>query len=337
MRRRAFLGALLGAAAGPPLTASAQPTEKGARRRIAIAHLGGTEATVSDGGAPRWRAFFAELRQRGYAVDKNLVVERVAIERAIWQSIIDLVSRAEVAVVDSSEWAGRINNVTSRIRPIPIVALVTNPLGEGLTSSLATPGDNITGIVTDTGPALLGKQLEFLLEAVPRVRHLACLGAGWPNAAIRTLLTDAQRRGVTVQEFVVHAQFHHVSRESNYDDAFSALLRDGAEAVLVLDDPEHLSHAATIAELSLRHRLPVVSPFRTLAEAGGLMSYGPDWDELERRRAVYVARILDGARPQELPFEQPSRLQFVLNLKTAQALGLTIPPTLLARADEVIE
>ena len=217
------------------------------------------------------------------------------------------------------------------------MALVTDPLGEGLTPSLATPGGSITGIATDTGPALLGKQLEFLLEAVPRVRHLACLGGRWPYAGMRTLWTDAQRRGVTVQEFVVHAQFRHVSRESNYDDAFSALLRDGAEAVLVLDDPEHLSHAATIAELSLRHRLPVVSPFRTLSEAGGLMSYGPDWDELERRRAVYVARILDGARPKELPFEQPSRLQFVLNLKTAKALGLTIPFSLLARADEVIE
>jgi putative tryptophan/tyrosine transport system substrate-binding protein len=107
--------------------------------------------------------------------------------------------------------------------------------------------------------------------------------------------------------------------------------------VLTPCHPEHLSNADAIAELGLRHRVPLVSPFRTLTEAGGLMSYGPDWDELERRRAVYVARILDGATPQELPFEQPSRFEFMINLKTAEALSITISPSLLARADEVIE
>ena len=142
---------------------------------------------------------------------------------------------------------------------------------------------------------------------------------------------------MSVQEFVVHAQFRQASRALNYVDAFSALVSDRADAVLVLNEPEHLSSIEMIADLGLRHRVPLVSPFRALTEAGGLMSYGPDWDELERRRAVYVARILDGARPQELPFEQPSRLEFVLNFKTASALGLIIPPTLLARADEVIE
>jgi putative tryptophan/tyrosine transport system substrate-binding protein len=239
-----------------------------------------------------------------------------------------------VIVVDASHWARGINAVKGTI---PIVALVSNPLGEDLTSSLAAPGSSITGIATDTGPALLGKQYDLLLEAAPHLRHVACCGAIWPYAGMRTLWSDARQRGVSVQEFVVHSQFRHASRALRYADAFSALLRDGADAVLMLNDPEHLSNADAIADLGLRHRVPLVSPFRTLTEAGGLMSYGPDWDELERRRAVYVARILDGATPQELPFEQPSRFEFMINLKTAEALSITISPSLLARADEVIE
>jgi putative tryptophan/tyrosine transport system substrate-binding protein len=336
VRRREVIG-LIGSASCWPLVARAQ--QRGRARRIVIAHLSGEDAAASETGSPTWRAFFAELRRLGYAEGENLVVERFAAEGGYWahlpQRLSDLVARRpDVIVVDSSSWARRINALNGTV---PIVALATNPLEEGVASSLASPGGSITGIATDTGPALLGKQLDLLLEAAPNRRHVACLGADWPYAGMRTLWSDAQRRGVTVQEFSVHVQFRHGSRASHYVDAFPAMLRDGADAVLVLDDPEHLVHAATIAELGLRHRLPIVSPFRRLTEAGGVMSYGPDWFELERRRAVYVARILDGAKPQDLPIEQPSIFELIFNLNTVKALGLSMPPTLLARADEVIE
>jgi ABC-type uncharacterized transport system substrate-binding protein len=333
MRRREFL--LIVGGAVWPSGAGAQPAIKGTRR-IAIVSVRGPVGTISEESSSTWRAFFTELRRRGYAEGNNLVVDRAAIDtgyKNVPSPINELIQRApEVIVVDASHWARGINAVKGTI---PIVALVSNPLGEDLSSSLAAPGSSITGIATDTGPALLGKQFDLLLEAAPHSRHVACFGAIWPSAGMRRLWSDARQRGVSVQEFVVHAQFRQSSRA--YADAFSALLRDGADAVLVLNDPEHLSDPDAIAELGLRHRVPLISPFRTLTEAGGLMSYGPNWDELERRRAVYVARILDGATPQELPFEQPSRFEFVVNLKTARALGIEIPPTLLARADEVIE
>jgi hypothetical protein len=213
MRRREFIAGLAGAAAWP-LRAGAQPTIKRTRTQ-----------TV------RWGAFFAELRRRGYSEGENLSVDRVAIEGGhaagygarlpVPQSINELVDVVEVVVVDTSHWAGRIDALKGKI---PIVALVTDPIGEHLTSSLATPDRNITGITVDTGPTLLGKQLDLLLEAAPRSRHMACIGATWPYAGMRTLWSDAQRRGVTVQEFVVHSQFRRANRALNYADAFLALV-----------------------------------------------------------------------------------------------------------------
>ena len=144
-------------------------------------------------------------------------------------------------------------------------------------------------------------------------------------------------QGVSVQEYLVHAQFRHGDARTHYVNAFPVMLREGADAALLFADPEHFLQADLIASLSLEHRLPVISPFRKLTETGGLASYGPNWTDLEQRRAEYVARILNGAKAADLPLQQPTKFEFLINLKTANALGLTIPSTLLARADEVIE
>jgi putative ABC transport system substrate-binding protein len=308
-------------------------------RRIAIFHLSGTNEGVSEAGSPSWRAFFAELRKRGFVEGGNLVVDRYAAESAIWQSIppglADLLARApEVIVAESSTWVRGIN----AMRPdIPMVALVADPLGEGVVSSLARPGRNITGVASDTGASLLGKQLELLLELAPDRRHVACIGSSYANAAMRTLWRDAQMRGVSVQEYLVHTQFRQGDAKSHYANAFPFMVMEGADAALVFADPEHFLQADAIAGLSLEHRLPLISPFRNLTEAGGLASYGANRTDFEHRRAEYVARILNGAKTEHLPLQQPTNFEFAINLKTAKALGLTIPPTLLARADEVIE
>ncbi len=334
MRRRDFLGVVGTAAFAGDL--KAQPRRV---RRIAIIHLAETNDSVSEAGADSWRAFFTELRYRGYVEGQNLQIERYAIESGFWRSVpqglSDLLAREpEVIVAESSPWVRGI----SAIRPdIALVALVTDPLAEDVASSLAKPGRNMTGVSADTGEALLAKHLELLLEAAPSRRTVACLGASWPNPGMRPLWRDAQKRGVRVQEYLVHTQFRQDGPAGRYADAFQTLLREGSDAVLVLADPEHFRHASVIGKLALEHRVPVISPFRSLTEAGGLLSYGPDWLELERRRAEYVARILDGARAGELPIQQPAKFELVLSMQTAREIKTDLGQSLLARADDVIE
>ena len=164
--------------------------------------------------------------------------------------------------------------------------MASDPIGDDLVPSLAHPRGKITGVTTDAGPVILSKQLELLLEAAPDCTYIACLGTIYTNAGMRSLWRDARSRNVGVQEFLVHRHFGTGSARERYTNAFSAMLRDGAKAVLVLDNVEHLAEAATISELALKHRLPLISRYRPLTEIGGLMSYGPNWVTLERRRAA---------------------------------------------------
>lgn len=322
-----------------PLAKHASGRQSTQTRRIAVVHLSRTE-TVAASGSPSWRTFFAELSELGYVEGRNLAVARHQVEPSGFLDsgpdvAADIVGSApELIVAPSGGWARRIRIATTTI---PIVVLTSDPVGEELIPSLAHPGGNITGVATDAGPAVLSKQLELLHEAAPDCTHVACLGATYTNAGMRSLWRDAQSHGVSIQEFLVHRQFRAGSTRERYTNAFSAMLRDGAKAVLVLDNVEHLAEAATIADLALEHRLPLVSPYRPLTEAGGLMSYGPNWETLERRRAAYVARILDGATPEHLPFEQPTAFEFVVNLTSAHTLGRSLSPALLAFADQLVQ
>jgi len=214
------------------------------------------------------------------------------------------------------------------ISTIPIVVSALSPVEQEVISSLTRASGNITGIAIDFGPDFYSKQLDLLLEAAPKVSHVAFLGSERAYRGMRQLWREANQRGVGIQEFLY---------SDNYEALFSAMVREGATAVLILADAKQIGHVDRIARLAREYRLPLMSPFRRLTEAGGLMSYGIDWSGVDRGLAVYTARVLGGTKPSELPFEQPSHYELVLNLRTADDLGLTFSNSLMAFADDILE
>jgi putative ABC transport system substrate-binding protein len=222
-------------------------------------------------------------------------------------------------------------------RTIPIVfTTVADPVAMGLVASLARPGGNVTGVAHQVGLAIDGKRLELLLEAVPGVTRVAALQHGAFVRAVpaRTRRQQAVEEGA--RSLGVHLQIVEVDTPDELEGAFAAMTRAGAEALLVFSSPLFVMHAKRIAELAVQHRLPGTYEFRGQVVAGGLMSYSPSGADSMRRAASHVDRILKGTKPADLPVEQPTKFDLVINLKTAQTLGLTIPPTLLLQADEVI-
>jgi putative ABC transport system substrate-binding protein len=214
---------------------------------------------------------------------------------------------------------------------IPVVFVgAIDPIATGLAASLARPGGNITGI-TAMHAGLSGKRFELLKELLPKLSKVAVL-AGAASPATADFVSEAQ---LAAKAFAVELKIVSARDPSEIDSAISASL--GSDALLVTADVVFTSHRSRIADLALKHRLPSMFGFRDMAEAGGLMAYGPDYGDLYRRGAAHVLKILQGAKPADMPIEQPTKFEFVINLKTAKALGLAIPPILLARADEVIE
>ena len=216
---------------------------------------------------------------------------------------------------------------------IPIVtATGDDPVNAGLVASLGRPGGNVTG-VTSLGTGLIGKRFEVLAEVIPKLSRLAVL---WdmnnPTAppALRELEAVAQPAKVNVQRMGVKSG-------EEIADAFAAMTRERAQAVFVISDPMLYSERRRLAELALKHRLPSIHSAPDYVEAGGLFSYGPSYSDLFRHAAVYVDKILKGATPGELPIEQPTHVALVVNLQTAKALGVRIPPPILLRAERVIE
>jgi len=216
---------------------------------------------------------------------------------------------------------------------IPIVmAVVQEAVSTRLVSSLAHPGGNITGMST-MAPELVGKQLEILKEVVPKVSRVALLG----NPAQPGHAPQVRHAQDTARALGVRLQLLEARDPSEIDRAFAAITTERAGAVIVLPDSMLLDHRTRIADLAARRRLPLVSALSDYAEAGGLMAHGPSVSDMFRRVASYVDKILKGAKPGDLPIEQPTKFELAINLKTAKALGLTIPPALLGRADEVIQ
>jgi putative ABC transport system substrate-binding protein len=220
---------------------------------------------------------------------------------------------------------------TQATSTVPIVAmdLESDPVASGWARSLARPGGNVTGLFLNF-PELAGKWLQLLRDADPGVHAVGIL---WDSATGSTQL-DAVK--VAAQSFRMDLSVLPVRTADDFDDALRTGLKDGVKAVVVLSSPVFDVNSARVAALTSRNRLPAISAFREFTDAGGLMAYGPDLKEFFRRSALYVAKIIEGAKPGDLPIEQPTKFQLVINLKTAKALGLTIPPSLLLRADEVI-
>jgi putative tryptophan/tyrosine transport system substrate-binding protein len=272
------------------------------------------------------------LRERGYVDGQNVVVEfRFTDGRVDQLPRLDeelLRSKVDVIVASAAPAALAAKKATTSV-PIVFVA-VNDPVGLGLASSLGHPGSNITGFAT-TSAALAGKRLELLTELVPKVRRVAVL---WDpsNPTNPIQLKDAEEAARTLG---LQTQPVPVRGPSDFDAASKAMR--GSDGLLRLDSPLFTTHRARLAELAVSNRLPVISGIRDMVELGDLMSYGVDFPDLFRRSATHVDKILKGTKPGDLPVEQPTKFDFAINLRTAKALGLTIPPSVLLRADKVIE
>lgn len=326
MKRREFLGIAGGAVAWPVVVRAQQ-----ARRLPTVGFLGsGTPATAG----PWVAAFTQRLRDLGWIEDRSIRIDlRWAEGRNDRSAEIaaDFVRlRLDVVVTYSTEHALIVKQATSTI---PIVAtLVGEPVSTGLVTSVARPEGNLTGISAQNVD-LAGKRFELLREVVPALRGLAILfNVNNPNAALEI---DIVRKaaGPLGLEVVTSG----IRPAEDIASAFATIKAAQADALFVVGDPLTFAHRNRIHSLALTERLPTVHVIREFVEAGGLISYGPNYPDLFRRAADYVDKILRGAKPGDLPFEQPTKYNLVVNLKTAKALHLDFPPTLLARADEVIE
>jgi putative tryptophan/tyrosine transport system substrate-binding protein len=327
--RRRFLagtGAVLLAA---PLAAEAQQAVKVAR----IGFLAGNLAAI-----PHLReAFLQGLRDLGYVEGRNVVIEdrdaKGKLERlpALAAELVAL--KVDVIVAGSTPHALAAKQAT---RTLPIVfAAADDAVGSGLVTGLARPGGNVTGL-SFLAPELVGKRLELLKQAVPGVTQVAVL---WQPGGLgeRTEQDQLKEADVAARALGVRLQFVEARGPADIDRAFSDMTRARAGALTVLTGAMFFINRIRLADLAAKNRLPTVYPWRDGVDAGGLMSYGPDLADLYRRAATYVDKILKGAKPAHLPVEQPTKFELVINLKTAKALGLTIPPSLLGRADEVIQ
>ena len=283
----------------------------------------------------RASASFAEaLRELGWIEGKNIVFEgRYAEDRldrlpALAVDLVRLNVDVIVAVGTLAHLAAKQATTT-----IPIVmANAGDPVGSGLVASLAQPGGNITGL-SIMSPDLAGKRLEILKEVLPDVFRVAVLwNAANPYSALVFRETEA-----TAQKLRINIQSLEVRGPADVDSALTASIERGAGAIIAVEDPLTFGQRKLIAEFSAKNRLPTIYGLRELAESGGLLTYGASLRDLWHRAAGYVDKILKGAKPGDLPVQQPTKFELVINLKTAKTLGLTIPPSLLARADEVIE
>jgi putative tryptophan/tyrosine transport system substrate-binding protein len=303
-----------------PLTATAQPL-------TTVPRIGWLGSGFPPSDADRQRSPFLQgLRELGWVEGQNIAMEwRYAEENAdrlpaLAAELVQL--RVDVIVAGDS---GAQNPARQATSTIPIVMMIS---ADHYVASLARPGGNITGL-TNISPELAGKRLELLKEAVPGMARLAVLGPpnqrSWPETAVAARALGLQLHTLQIE------------RPDEYEQAFAAATRERAEALIVLPSPSTNRYRRQIVNLAAQSRLPAMYALKEYVEVGGLMAYGPSIPALSRRAATYVHKILQGAKPADLPVEQPMRFEFVINLKTAQTLGLTLPPHLLFFADEVIQ
>ena len=325
VRRRRFLigaGALLAA----PLAAVAQQAGKVYR----VGFLWDSPAMFPDA----MQAFRGGLRDRGWVEGRNIVIEHRWTEgrydrlQQLAEELVRL--KVDVIIAPSSIYTGAAKRATSTI---PIIFMShADPIGSGHVSNLARPDGNITGLalmMTETN----AKLLELLKEAVPGLSHVAVL---WDPATpshgpgLKAVEAASRTLGLRLKAMPVRST-------TEFEGVFAAMVRERVGGVLVLSTPLFIAEARQLAELAIKHKLPTMFGPRSHVESGGLLSFGPDRADLWRRGAVYVDRILKGAKPADLPVQQPTKFELVINLKTAKALGITIPQSVLLRADEVIQ
>jgi putative ABC transport system substrate-binding protein len=322
MRRREVLALL----AAWPIEADAQPS---GRHRVGF--LGNSTPALE---ANLIGPFRDRLRALGYEEGRNIEIEYRWAEGQYGrfaQLVAELLAaNVEVIVTAGTPAALAVKNATTRV-PLVMVA-VGDPVGTGLVPSLARPGGNVTGL-SSIAPDLEGKRLELLREIVPKLSHVG-LFFNPANPFHEVSLRQAQGAAEAVR---IGLLLLSVKASQELDSAFAAILAAKPDALLILADRIYLHERKRMMEFAAQHRLPTANAHKEMVEAGGLLSYGPSYEEMHRRAADYVDLIFRGSKPGDLPIQQPTKFDLKINLNTARSLGLTIPPTLLARADEVIE
>src|SRR5262245_42747277 len=327
LKRRHFIALLGGAMAAWPLAARAQPPVP--PRRLGFLRVGSSPDSKAV------LTFRRGLRDAGYSEGRDVVIEwRFAkgdYDR-VPELVADLISsRVDLMVMDSTVGTQVAKRATSTI-PI-VMALVLDPVGSGLVNSLAHPGGNVTGLSMMTSVDLNSKRLQLLKEVIPQLTRAAVI---WnPDHPLHVRAVEDLK--VMAPSLSIELSFVGIRTPDQFDPAFQEIDRSKAQALYVIDDPILWAHQTTLLKLASTARLATIHDLRRWPEANALMSYGPDLYDLFRRAAIYVDRIFKGAKPADLPVEQPTKLELVINLKTAKTLGLEVPPMLLGLADEVIE
>jgi putative ABC transport system substrate-binding protein len=327
LKRREFITLLCGTAVAWPLAARAQ--QDGQIPRIGFL----TPDPDSPLFTASYPAFLAELRKLGFTEGKRLIEFRRADQGAskAFAAAAELIrSKADVVVTFGPEITLKAASAASQTIPIVMIAVNFDPIAGGYVSNIARPDRNITGLVS-RAPELAAKQLELLVEAFPENKSIAAL---WEPASAEQF-DSAQR---TAQSLHIDLRSHKVENPPfDFDEAFRGIAQDASRMVLVLSGPTFATQGTHIVDLAMQYHLPTMFTFKYYVEAGGLMSYGIDTVPIFRRAASFVAKILRGAKPSDLPVEQPTNFEFTLNLKTAKAIGVSVPTSILLRADEVIE
>jgi putative ABC transport system substrate-binding protein len=328
MMRRKFITLIGGAAAAWPLAARAQSTP--AVLRLAYLWLGdpGSDESTLAG-------LLRGLRELGYVEGHNIRIDYHyghGREERLDALLADALKTGGIDIIISTGTVvtRAVKRATSTV---PVVSVTGDPVGSGLIASMARPGGNITGFALAAGPEIGEKWLELLHEASPTAARVALLWSAsnpYGVAAKSRMDAAAGRFGITVVS-------HEMRRPADFGLAFDAIPNERIDAIATDLDPLTVAHANEIVEFARKNRLPAIHATRDFVTAGGLMSYGASIFDIWRQAATYVGRIAKGAKPADLPIQQPTKFELVINLKTAKALGLEMPPTLIARADEVIE
>jgi putative ABC transport system substrate-binding protein len=325
MRRREFITILSGATATWPFAARAEP------KIPRVGYMGNSTQALE---ANLIGAFRDGLRELGYDEGRNIVIEYRWADGNYAQFptlVAELIAaKVDVIVTAGTPAALAVKKATTTV-PLVMVA-VGDPVGTGLVPSLARPGGNLTGL-SSIAPDLEGKRLELLREVVPTLSHVAVffnLLNPFHVVSMRNAHTAAEAMGLKLQQ-------HDIRKSEDLDDAFATIRKERPDGLLILADRVFLHNRQRMMDFTEEQRLPNVNAYTELVEAGGLMSYGPSYEDMHKRAAIYVNKIIKGAKPADLPIEQPSKFTFVINLKAAKILGVTIPPSLLTLADKVLE
>jgi putative ABC transport system substrate-binding protein len=333
VRRRKFITLLGGAVAVWPIVARAQQPAK--MKRIALVSPSAKVSEISVSGRLYYRAFFEELSRLGYVEGQNLVVERYSGEGRpdhYAELARDVVNTHPDLIFAPTGFLALLCKAATTT--IPILTISADPIGVGLVPSIARPGGNVTGVASDAGFEIYGKRIGLLIEAISKPSNVGYLASRryWERPIGAAVREAASRARISLTGELLDS-----FNEAEYQRVFRSMEQDRADALMVSDESEHLTHRATIVELAAKGRIPAIYAFRDFVEVGGLMAYSIDLVDIFRRLANLTDKILKGANPGDIPFYQPTKFELSINLKTAKALGLELPAMLLGRADEVIE